>query len=143
LIELLVVLAVVGLVVSLSVPALTGYQQRLQAKATLRQLVGLLSLARNRAMSSQSPHAVVWEADVKRVVVRNVVTGDVLDAQLRVPPAVALRFEIASAPEEEGVVVFRPGGALQGRSVAVMIVGRERTYRIDVTAATGAITVAD
>ena len=59
LVEMLVVLAIIGMLFGMGLPAITRYTRQMRLKATTRQLVGLISLARSTAISAHEDHAVV------------------------------------------------------------------------------------
>src|SRR3989338_8523510 len=52
LMEILVVLGVIGIIVGMSVPALTRYAGSMRLKAVTRQVTGLVSLARSLSIGS-------------------------------------------------------------------------------------------
>ena len=63
LVELLVVLGIIGLIVGMGLPSFTHYAQHLRLNAAVRQVVGLVSLARSAAISSHEEHAVTVDAE--------------------------------------------------------------------------------
>lgn len=141
LVELLVVMAVIGLVVGMSVPAFTGYTQRVRLKAVTRQTMGLVSLARSVAISSRQAHAVVMDPENGRLSIVNVASGDALEQTVRLPSSVTLEFEVGGAPMPETQVVFRPNGSLGGRAISLVLSDRQRQQTITISGVTGAVTV--
>ena len=141
LIELLVVLGVVGLIVGMSIPAMAGYAKQLRLKATTRQLVGLISLARSVAIGSHESHAVVIDAEQREVRVVNQKTGEALEQIVRLPSSVTVELQVGGDVSSETQFVFRPTGALQGRTVSLVLSDRDRQHIITVTGTTGSVSV--
>jgi Tfp pilus assembly protein FimT len=141
LVELLVVLGIVGVIVGMSVPGLVGYTQRVRLKTTVRQVMGLLSLARSLAISSHEEHAIVLDPDEGTLSVVNLASEETLEQTVRLPSAVTLAFEIGGEPSAEGRIIFRPTGALNGRTVSLILADRDREQAITVTGTTGAISL--
>ena len=61
LVEVLVVLGIMGLMLGIGVPGLVAYARQARLRATARQVVGLVSLARSSAISSRQEQAVVFD----------------------------------------------------------------------------------
>jgi len=141
--ELLVVLTVIGVIATLSAPALTQYATRARLDGTTRQIVGLLTLARMRSIGSRQSHAVRVDPAAGRVTVRNVSTEETLEQQVRLPRGVAVAVWLGEEPAPEPVVTFRTSGALTGRTMALELDDGEHRRRITITGPTGAVTVAD
>lgn len=139
--ELLVVLAVIGMIVGMSVPALTRYSAQVRLKSVTRQVVGLISLARSLSIGSRAGHAVVVDADAGEITVVNTASGESLEQKVRIPKSVAVEVEVAGEPSPEAQVSFRPNGSLTGRSVSLVLTDRNKHQTITVTGATGAISV--
>ena len=141
LVELLVVLGIIGLIVSVSVPGLAGYARRMRAKTSLRQVVGLVSLARSQAVSSHEPHAVVVDPARREIRVVNMTTGESLEQVVRLPSSSEIAIEVGGSPSAQTRFVFRPTGSLEGRTVSLALTDQERRHTVTVTAATGAVSV--
>lgn len=132
-------MGIIVMLVGISVPALSRYAGVLRLKTTTRQVVGLLLLARSLAISGHHDHAVV--IDPQRITIVNTASGETLEQAVRVPSSVSVEVHIGGEPSEETKVVFRPTGALAGRSTALVLSDREKQQTVTVTAATGAVTV--
>ena len=141
LVELLVVLGIIGLIVSMSVPGLAGYARRVRTKATLRQVVGLVSLARNLAVSSHEAHAVVVDPERREVRVVNMTTGESLEQMVRLPSSATVSVLVGGEGSTQTQFVFRPSGSLEGRTVSVVLADQEHRYTVTVSGATGAVSV--
>jgi Tfp pilus assembly protein FimT len=141
LVELLVVLGVIGILLGLSVPGLASYSKQVRLKTTIRQVVGLVSLARSLAISSHEDHAVIVDPEHQEIRVLRVASGESLEQTVRVPSSVTLEVQVGGEPAAETQLVFRPTGSLAGRSVSLVLSDREKQHTITVAAATGAISV--
>lgn len=141
LVELLVVLAIIGLILGMSVPGFTGYSQRLRLNTSARQLVGLLSLARSTAISSHEEHAVEVDAEEGQVRVVNQVSGEALEKVLRLPESVEITMTIGGEAAQESRIVFRPTGGLGGRSVSLTLADVRNQRTIVVSGTTGAVSL--
>ena len=141
LVELLVVLAIIGVILSISMPGLTGYAKRIRLKTTTRQLIGLLSLARSRAISSHEDHAVVVDAEQREARVVDTVSGEALEQKLRWPQAMRIDVQVGGKPAAEPHVLFRPTGGLSGRTVVLVVADRTEHLTITVIGTTGAVSV--
>ncbi len=136
-------MAVMGLVVGMGVPAFGAYAKQARMKATTRQLIGLISLARSSAVGSREEHAVVIDPEQRDVRVVAVASGTALEHVVRLPSTVALSVEQGGEPSEELQFVFRSSGALTGQSVILWLTQGQARQAIQVSAATGAIVVGE
>ena len=140
-VELLVVLGIIGLILGMGVPALSGYSRQLRLKTATRELVGLLSLARSKAISAHAEYAVVINPESQQVSVMDVASGETLEQVVRVPSSVTLDVQVGGESAPETQLVFRPTGSLSGRTTTLVLTDHERQHTITVVGATGAITV--
>ena len=141
LVELLVVMAVIGLIVGISVPAFTGYAKQIRLKTAVRQVMGLVSLARNTAISGHQEYAVVVDGDNQILQIVNVASGDSLEHVVHLPSHVTVELQVGGEPAEDSQFVFRPTGALTGRTISLVLSDGDRQQAILVTGATGAVIV--
>ena len=141
LVEIMVVLAIIGIIVGMGVPALTRFANQMRLTATTRQLVGLLSLARSLAISSHEEHAVVVDAEHQEARVIKVASGEALEQVVRLPSAVTVEVRVGGAPATPSQIVFRPTGSLSSRTMSLMLSDQDRHQTITVTGVTGAVSV--
>ncbi len=141
LVELLVVLGIIGLILGISVPSLTGFTQRTRLKAATRQIVGLLSLARSKAIGAHANHAVVVDQARGELRVTNLATEETLEQVVRLPRAITVALQVGGAPSSETRVVFQPTGSLLGPSVRLLVADRNKEHAILVTSITGSVTI--
>ena len=140
-VELLVVLGIIGLILGMSVPALSGYSRQLRLKTATRELVGLLSLARSKAIGGHAEYAVVINPESRQVSVMDVASGETLEQMVRLPSSVTLDVQVGGESAPETQLVFRPTGSLSGRTTTLVLADHERQHTITVVGATGAISV--
>jgi len=142
LMELIVVLAIIGLVVGVSVPSLVGYGENVRLNALVRQVVGLVSLARHAAMSAHTEHIVSIAPDQRQLTVLDADSGEALESRVSWPVSVSLAVEISGQPSEATQLAFRPSGALvTGRTTSLVLSTAKKRRTVTVMGATGAITV--
>ena len=143
LVEILVVLGIIGLVVGSSVPALSSYARQVRLRATTRETVGLLSLARSLAISSRSPRTVLVDPESRKLVIEE--TLEQAEVRLvRLPSSVVMTVQMQGqdGPSSGATrLVFQPSGTLAGRSVSLIFSNGNRTQTVTVTAMTSAISV--
>ncbi|MBI4354394.1 MAG: GspH/FimT family pseudopilin [Candidatus Omnitrophica bacterium] len=137
-IELLVIMAIIGILVGTSIPALTGYAKQVRLKTTTREITGLLYLARNLAISSREARTVLLDEDHQQLVIEETLEQEE-PKKVRLPDSVDVTLEGGAAGT--GRVVFQPSGALSSSSVTVVLNSGTKTQTIAVTSATGAISL--
>ena len=141
LVELLVVLGVIGLIVSMSLPALATYSRQVRLKAITRQAIGLVTLARSSAISAHEPHELILDQERRELRVVNVTSGEVLEQAIRLPQGVTVEFQVAGSSSTDGHLSFRPTGALTGRTTTLVLSDGQKQRTITIMGATGALTV--
>ena len=142
LIELLVVIGVMGLLMFVSVPAMTNYATQARLKTTTRQLVGVLSLARHQAISARQPRTVLIDPSGGAIAIEETLE-DAEPRRFRLPTAVIVEVVDSggSVSEAPWRIVFQSSGALAGRTVNVVVANRDHSQTIIVASATGAVIV--
>ncbi len=143
LVELLVVLGVIGLIVGMSVPGLMGYSKHLRLKTTAQQTLRLIFLARSTAISSHEAQDVLIDQERREIRVVNVVSGESLEQLVRIPSSVEVDVESGGQPVPESKFTFRTNGALDGRSITLLLKDDEKEHTITVTGSTGAVMMAE
>ena len=142
LIELLVVLGIMGLLVTMSVPSFIRYAQQVRLKTAAREVMGLLSFARQSAISMRKEKTILVDGDLHELSIEESL-DDPEPRVIRLPNSVAIDVQI---PGMDGAspwrFAFQPSGALSGRSVSVVLGGQGRSQTISVTAVTGSIAIA-
>jgi type II secretion system protein H len=141
LVELLVVLGIIGLIAGMSVPAMVGYAKHVRLKAATRQVIGLVSLARSTAISSRTEHAVVVDLAAREIRIVNMASGEALDHLVRLATSVSVDLQVGGESVAPPQFVFRPTGALSGRTVKLILANPERQVAITVTGTTGSVSL--
>ena len=136
-------MAIIGLILGMSVPALSHMARRLRLKTATREVIGLVSLARSLAISSHTDYAVVVDSERGEIQVVNLATAESLERMVRLPQQITAAVQVGGAPAPESRLVFRPTGALGGRTTTIILADEEHQRALTVTAATGAVTIGD
>ena len=133
LLELIVTLAILAVVVALVMPSIGRSTESVRMRAEVAGFSALLRHARERAIVSQKPQAVVVDPDAQRVSLRaggpdgevraTRVLSDRLTVQATPPPALTVRFDAQGGSS---------GGDFRLSSGAI-------TYRVTVDALTGRV----
>jgi general secretion pathway protein H len=129
LIEMIVVLAVLGLAAMLVVGRVSGHSQGLEARAQALRIADTLRLARARAIAGDRPVAVALSADRRRMVM----AGGSVDETVAPFPL------LVSAPGGAASIVFVPDGSATGGRIVVSAPGA--AWHVDVAAHTGRVAV--
>jgi Tfp pilus assembly protein FimT len=141
LVELVVVLGIVGLLVGFGLPGFMNYTKQVRLKSATRQVVGLVSLTRSRAIGSRDDHAVVVNVASQRLSAVNLASGETLEQVVTLPPSVTVEMRVGGEVPTETQFVFRPTGGLAGRTVVLVLSNGEREQSVTVTGTTGAVVV--
>ena len=139
--ELLVVLSVIGIIVGMSVPALTRYSGQVRLKTTVRQMVGFLSLARSFSIGSQAGHTVILDSEHKQMTVVDAASGETLEQKLRLPQGIDIAVEAGGEALSPPEIAFQPSGSLRGRTTSIILKDKQKSITITVSGVTGAVTV--
>lgn len=131
--EIMVAMALAGLVLAVSVPAAGRFYESMQYRAAVRDVVTLLSAARHEALRQGRAVDVSVNPRAREVTVEESVT--------RLPAA--LGFSVSSAAElnneQTAVIRFYPEGGSSGGAVSIDMPGRSGV-RINVDWLIGGIT---
>lgn len=132
LLELLVVLAILGLTVALAVPQFGRAMPGLELQASARAVAAELRAARGRAVARNDEFAVAIDVDNRTV------------GNLAIDPAIGL--SLYTAAEElidrgAGRIRFYPDGSSTGGRVR--LVGGDRKYDVLIDWISGAVTIHD
>ena len=141
LIELLIVIGIIGIIVATSIPSYVRYAEQTRLKAAAREVIGLLSLARQAAMSARQPRTVVLDEETHELRLDESSMGQLRGVKF--PKNVAVSLERAGEDDSEApnTMVFQPSGTLSGRSATVSLTSHGKTQSITVSGITGGITL--
>ncbi|MBK1647378.1 GspH/FimT family pseudopilin [Rhabdochromatium marinum] len=138
LVELLVVLAIAGLMMSLTPPLISAALPGVELKAAARRTAGALRVTRERAISSGQDQAWVLNIDTKRYQIAGTQRDGRLPDGLKLQ-LVAAEREMLS--DQQGGIRFFPDGSSTGGRV---ILSRgDSGYQVGVNWLTGRILIAD
>lgn len=133
LLELLVTLLVLALALGLTAPMLGRSTEAIRARAEIAGFSAVLRHARERAITSGTPHAVVIEPDAHRMVVR----AGGPDGEIRHTRTLPERVIVEASPSPALTVRFEPQGGSSGGDFRVAAGGV--AYRVTVDPLTGRV----
>jgi len=133
LLELIVTIAVIALVVGLAAPTIGRSTEALRARADVAGFSALLRAARERAIVTQTPQAVVVDPPAHRVSVR----AGGPDGEVRETHALSDRVTIEASPPPALIVRFEPQGSSNGGDFR--LTAGAVAYRVTVDPLTGRV----
>lgn len=131
LLELVVTLLVLALAAGLVGPAIGRSTRTLQARAEVARLTAMLRHAREQAITTGRPHALVVDPAHRRLAI---VTAE---GEVREARAWSAEFSVQAASPEALAVRFEPHGVSSGGSLEVSSAGLR--YRVSVDPLTGRV----
>ena len=137
LIELIVVLAIAGLIMAVTPPLLSKAMPGLQLKSTARQLAAGLRFARGRAVSQRTEAAMTLDLEARTA------TVDGREGTLSIPDDLDLELVSTVAEledESRGRIRFYPDGSSTGGRITLGYQGNG--YDLDVDWLTGRVSIA-
>jgi prepilin-type N-terminal cleavage/methylation domain-containing protein len=133
LLELIITLLVIALAVGLTVPAIGRTSEGIRVRAEIAGFSAVLRHARELAITSHAPHAVVIDTTARRMTIRSGgPEGDV--RQSRPLPA---RLTVTANPPAALIVRFQPQGTSDGGDFR--LVSGAATYHVTVDPLTGRV----
>jgi type II secretion system protein H len=133
LLELLVTLLVLALALGLTVPMLNRSTDAVRVRAEIAGFSAVLRHARERAITSGTPHAVVIERETHRMVVR----AGGPDGEIRHARTLSERLTVEASTPAPLTVRFEPQGGSSGGDFRVAAGGV--AYRVTVDPLTGRV----
>jgi type II secretion system protein H len=133
LLELVVTLGVVALVVALAIPTIGRSTESVRVRAEVAGFSALLRHARERAIVTNKPQAVVVDANAHRISVR----AGGPDGEVRETRALPERLSVEATPPPALTVRFEPQGGSSGGDFR--LTSGTITYRVTVDALTGRV----
>ena len=135
LIEMLVVVSIVGLVVSISLPSVAAGIDSVRIGAAAQSISSFLNAAATRAERGQQPVEVLILPKERRLVLYSNQPGS--DRELKMPDGIAIeailpRIDDSADPQEGRRLIFIPGASVPGIGVAIANNhGSRRVVRLD------------
>jgi type IV fimbrial biogenesis protein FimT len=133
LLELIVTMAIIAVVVGLAIPAVGRFTEGIRVRAEVAGFSALLRHARERAIVSQKPQAVVVDAAAHRISVR----AGGPDGEVRETRSLPEQLTVEATPPPALTVRFEPQGGSSGGDFR--LASGAITYRITVDALTGRV----
>jgi general secretion pathway protein H len=133
LLELVVTLAIVALAVGLAIPTIGRSTEAVRVRAEVAGFSAVLRHARERAIVTRRPQAVVVDPAARRV---NLVAGGP-EGEVRETRALSERLTVEANPPPALVVRFEPQGGSSGGDFRLSSGGI--AYRVSVDALTGRV----
>ncbi|MEM7224697.1 MAG: GspH/FimT family pseudopilin [Pseudomonadota bacterium] len=137
LVELLVVMAIIGLLVAVAPMVARGVLPSLQAKADAKEVLASLRSARAQAIRDNQETAVVFDVEARRYGAAGT-PGDELGSGVEMKVVTAQREVIETGV---GRILFFPDGASTGGEVTLAADGQ--SYKITIDWFTGRVRMAD
>ncbi|MFA4991561.1 MAG: GspH/FimT family pseudopilin [Candidatus Omnitrophota bacterium] len=136
LIEMLVVLAIIGMFMGISVPFASGFGKGLRLKTAARAVSGVLRVARSNAVTLRRNHSVVFDAEENKYWIEDG-AGKIYEKKYSLSSSV--KFDITGADRE---ITFLPDGAIDGQTRAITLTDKQGGSRtILISRTTGNITL--
>lgn len=133
LLELIVTLSIVALIVGLAVPTIGRSTEAIRVRAEVAGFSALLRHARERAIVTRRPQAVVIDANAHRV---SVLAGGP-DGEVRETRALPERLRVEATPPPALTVRFEAQGGSSGGDFR--LVSGAITYRVTIDPLTGRV----
>ena len=108
--ELLVVLAIIGLMAGVSIPAVSAGMDSVRLATATESIASFLNGAVNRAERRQQPVELVISPKDNRLTLYT--TAPAFTRELKMPEGITLEAVLPRSPDEEGVrrIILMPGG---------------------------------
>jgi general secretion pathway protein H len=145
LVEMLVVLAIIGMLLAISLPFTSGFGKGLRIKTASRAIVGLLHVARSNAITFRRNYSVVFDAEKGQYWIEEA-AGQIYEKKYFLPSSIQFKVQgnedVDLITFENDRVTFNPSGAIEGKSGSVTFSDKQGESRIiSVVGTTGRITI--
>ncbi len=152
LVEMLVVLAIIGMLLGISIPFTSGFGKGLRIKTTARAILGTLRVARSNAITYRREYIVVFDVENGEYWIEDS-EGAIFEKKRRLASSIEFKSPTIEGEEaaeeaadpvtfEDDKVIFRSTGAIQGSSGSVSITDKGGDSRIiSIIGSTGKVTI--
>ncbi|PIP68553.1 MAG: hypothetical protein CO035_05160 [Candidatus Omnitrophica bacterium CG_4_9_14_0_2_um_filter_42_8] len=145
LVEMLVVLAIIGMIMAISVPFTSSFGKGLRIKTATRAVVGIINLAKSNAVTFRKNYSAVFDVKEKQYWIEDD-TGRLYEKKYFLPASVS--FTVKGDDQADPVtfendrIMFNASGSAGGISGSVTLTDKQGDSRtISVAGATGKITI--
>ena len=145
LVEMLVVLAIIGMILGISLPFTSSFGKGLTIKTTASSIVGVLRVAKSNAVTLRKNYSVVFDVEKNEYWIEDA-SGQVYEKKYFLPTSV--KFEVKDNKEADPVTfkdhraTFNPSGGMEGSGGSVTFTDKQGASRtISVIESTGKISI--
>ena len=145
LVEMLVVLAVIALILSLSIPFTSGFGKGLRLKTAARAILGTLRVAKSNAITYRQKYTVFFDKEGEAYWIEDS-EGRLFERKRELPSSIRFKNPDDENTDpitfEDDKVVFYPTGAIEGGGGSVTITNNQGNSKtISIIGSTGKIRV--
>ncbi|MBU1912569.1 MAG: type II secretion system GspH family protein [Candidatus Omnitrophica bacterium] len=145
LVEMLVVLAIIGMIMAISVPFTSGFGKGLRIKTATRAVGGIINAAKSNAVTFRKNYSVVFDVKKNQYWIEDD-AGRIYEKKYSLPGSVAFKVkgddQADSVTFENDRITFNASGSAGGVSGSVTLTDKQGDSRtISVAGATGKITI--
>lgn len=145
LVEMLVVLAIIGMLMGISLPFTSSFGKGLKIKTTARAIAGVLRVAKSNAVTLRKNYSVVFDVKKDEYWIEDA-SGQVYEKKYSLPASI--KFEVKDNKEADPVTfkddkaTFNPSGGMEESGGSVTFTDKQGDSRtISVIGSTGKISV--
>ena len=145
LVEMLVVLAIIGMLLGISVPFTASFGKGLNIKTATRSIAGVLQVAKSNAVTFRKNYSVVFDVEKSQYWIEES-SGGMYEKKYSLPSSV--KFKVKDDEDADPVTFendraeFNPSGAVEGESGSITFTDKQgNTRTISIVASTGKISI--
>jgi len=145
LVEMLVVLAIIGMMMAISVPFTSGFGKGLRIKTVTRSIAGIMNVARSNAITLRKNYSVVFDVKKDQYWIEDE-SGRIYEKKYLLPNSI--KFKVKGDEEADPVtfendkVTFNSSGSVEGPGGSIAVTDRQGDSRaISVAGTTGQISI--
>ncbi len=143
-IEMIVVLAIIGMVLGMSLPYFGRFTSGTQIRGVIRQLSSILYTARSLSITHRKPYAVVLDTTEHEVRIEDPTVSQVVEKRYPIPSTVQFEHPEGLDPItfQDDRIVFTPTGGLEGETGTIWLRDKKgNSMSITVLQSTGKVKV--
>lgn len=145
LVEMLIVLAIVGMIMAISVPFTSGFGKGLRIKTATRAVAGIINVAKSNAVTFRKNYSVVFDVKNSQYWIEDD-TGRIYEKKYSLPGSIAFKVEGEEGMDpvtfENDRVTFNASGSAGGVSGSVTLTDKQGDSKaISVAGATGKVAI--